>query len=237
MSVDSQVGVNHEIREYIAEDPDVRGPQVLLDAEFATFWGHIEFLADNRTVPNIQKGVGNVSIVGFFSDPNRELSPINSAALSLVPDIKWRSGGSHHESDKIYLTSGLSRIETAKVMSATALDAARNGNIYEFLVEDALNLGRYANSLTLPYTLGGYNAIETESWRRDTPVHYVGYVRGQFGDLTNEHEERSVQSIEEMAKMIDTNGYQDFLDYLVDFQGDMIGRVGNRFDELYEDVL
>ncbi|MCA9342424.1 hypothetical protein KC950_00205 [Candidatus Saccharibacteria bacterium] len=229
-----QITARPEIVEYIEQNPETRGSEVKQDAEFLAFWEHVEYLSDNSVRPVVSRGIGEVSVVGFFSDPSVLSNPLNDAALKLVPKAEWERRGSHMDDVKRYNTDYLKHIAGVLTRNDDEVDAARSGEISNFLVGRQLHLGRYVDGAAFRLKTGSNReSLGRNYYRGDRPPAYIFNLRHQFADMADDISEGSVMPIPEMAERIKSEGYKDFLDYLVHNFAIVRERVGERFDELY----
>lgn len=229
-----EISADPKLEGYIASNPAEHGAEVLLDAELMAMWGHMEYLADHVVVPSVARGVGDVSIVGFFSDSEvRSTNPLNDAALKLVPEVKWERRGMHFDDVKWYDASSLSHALRVAEMNQSATEAARYGLVEDYLVGHELELPRYAGTNALKHILR-YELSERFSSKPHLYIHKVG---SQFRDVVADINTESILPVHEMRERIEDEDYADFLDYLVKNFAVIRERVDERFEELYGEAV
>lgn len=222
-----------DIVEYIQHSPEERAPEVRLDAEFSTFWGHVEYLADHTVRPVVSHGIGNVSVVGFFDDRSFGSNPLNQAALRLVPTVDWENRGSHFDPVQHYRARSLRHVVDVLRRNKTEVDALRRDEVADYLVGRELGIDEYDDSTVFRDKIGYNNNGRFGSPPYSKSPLYMLNLKSQFSDLASDLNEGSVMSIPEMAERVEEEGYKDFLDYLVHNFETVRERIGERFDELY----
>lgn len=192
------------------------------EAEFLAFYSHIEALGRVQNVsPNLVKGNTKISVPAYFRLEGHGNNPVNNAALELLPGYSYSPG--YGDSTETHVDN--SGLRSALSLPESEVEAARKGKASGFVVAKALGLLDPVGAEAIRGVTKGY--IHGSTW---TPHQNSLYDTSFFvRDVSRDLNERIVEDVSDIAKRVETRGYVDFLDYLVDVKEVLAERVETIF--------